>query len=197
MIGEELLNDLAELLKDEMKQQLKIADHIMTGSLSESIEERILTTIDGRKIEIWINDYGIALDQGVPADRIPFTEPSGRGGRSKYIEGLQRFAQLKLGVTDKRKSLGISFEIARKNMYVSPGGMPVKGPSQFIKKTLTENERFLITSDRDEKIRISHFPNSYNIEAYLLKHKEFVGNIAYLSYLQVICCVLIFPKVQN
>jgi hypothetical protein len=90
MIGEELLNDLAELLKDEMKQQLKIADHIMTGSLIESIEDRILTTIDGRKIEIWLNDYGIALDQGVPKDRIPFTEPSGRGGRSKYIEGLQR-----------------------------------------------------------------------------------------------------------
>jgi hypothetical protein len=144
MIGDDLLQDLAELLIEEMRQQLKIADHIMTGSLSESIEERILTTIDGRKIEIWINDYGIALDQGVPADRIPFTEPSGRGGRSKYIEGLQRFAQLKLGVTDQRKSLGIAFAIARKHKYGSPGGMPVKGPTQFIQKTLTATEEEII-----------------------------------------------------
>jgi hypothetical protein len=127
-----------------MRQQLKIANHIMTGDLVESIESRILSTIGGRKIEIWLNSYGIALDQGVPADRIPFTEPSGRGGRSKYIEGLQRFAQLKLGVTDQRKSLGIAFAIARKHKYGSPGGMPVKGPTQFIQKTLTATEEEII-----------------------------------------------------
>lgn len=149
MIGEELLNDLAELLKDEMKQQIKIADHIMTGSLIESIEDRILTTIDGRKIEIWLNDYGIALDQGVPKENIPFTEPSGRGGRSKYIEGLQRFAQLKLGVTDQRKSLGIAFAIARKHKYGTPGGMPSKGPTEFIQKTLTATEEEIIKFAED------------------------------------------------
>lgn len=137
MEANELLNNLAEVLKEEMRQQLKIANHIMTGDLVSSIESRILSTIEGRKIEIWLNDYGIALDQGVPADRIPFTEPSGRGGRSKYIEGLQRFAQLKLGVTDNRKSLGIAFAIARKHKKV---GMPVKGPTQFIQKTLDATE---------------------------------------------------------
>ena len=76
MEANELLNNLAELLKEEMRQQLKIANHIMTGELVESIESRILSTIEGRKIEIWLNSYGIALDQGVPPDRIPFTEPS-------------------------------------------------------------------------------------------------------------------------
>jgi hypothetical protein len=151
MEANELLNNLAELLKEEMRQQLKIANHIMTGSLSESIESRILSTIEGRKIEIWLNSYGIALDQGVPPDRIPFTEPSGRGGRSKYIEGLQRFAQLKLGVSDNRKSLGIAFAIARKHKQV---GMPVKGPTQFIQKTLdaTEDEIIRFSEDWAEAI---------------------------------------------
>lgn len=133
MEANELLNNLAELLKEEMRQQLKIANHIMTGDLVESIESRILSTIEGRKIEIWLNSYGIALDQGVPPDRIPFTDPSGRGGRSKYIEGLQRFAQLKLGVTDQRESLSIAFAIAKKHKKV---GMPVAGPTKFIEKTI-------------------------------------------------------------
>ena len=146
MEANELLNNLAELLKEEMRQQLKIANHIMTGDLVESIESRILSTIEGRKIEIWLNSYGIALDQGVPADRIPFSEPSGRGGRSKYIEGLQRFAQLKLGVTDNRKSLGIAFAIARKHKKV---GMPVKGPTQFIQKTLDATEDDIIRFAED------------------------------------------------
>ena len=146
MEANELLNNLAELLKEEMRQQLKIANHIMTGELVESIESRILSTIEGRKIEIWLNSYGIELDQGVPPDRIPFTEPSGRGGRSKYIEGLQRFAQLKLGVTDNRESLGIAFAIARKHKKV---GMPVKGPTQFIQKTLDATEDDIIRFAED------------------------------------------------
>ena len=35
----------------------------------------------------------------------------------------------------------------------------------------------MLTSDRDEKIRISHYPNAYNIETYLLKHNEFISQI--------------------
>jgi len=146
MEANELLENLAEVLKEEMRQQLKIANHIMTGNLVESIESRILSTIEGRKIEIWLNSYGIALDQGIPPDRIPFTEPSGRGGRSKYIEGLQRFAQLKLGVSDNRKSLSIAFAIARKHKKV---GMPVKGPTQFIQKTLDATEDDIIRFAED------------------------------------------------
>jgi hypothetical protein len=146
MEANDLLNNLAEILKTEMRQQLSIAGHKMTGELMESIESRIQSTITGQKIEIWLNSYGIALDQGVPPERIPFTEPSGRGGRSLYIEGLQRFAQIKLGVTDNRESLSIAFAIARKHKKV---GMPVKGPTEFIKKTLEATESEIIQFAED------------------------------------------------
>ena len=158
-----LLERLAEVLKKEMQNQLRIANHIMTGSLIESIESRILSTIEGRKIEIWIEQYGIALDQGVPADRIPFTEPSGRGGRSKYIEGLQRFAQLKLGVSDNRESLSIAFAIARKHKKV---GMPVKGPTKFIEKTLDATE--------DE---IEKFVEEWSEAVFIAKIESIIQNI--------------------
>lgn len=37
--------------------------------------------------------------------------------------------------------------------------------------------RYLITSDRDEKIRVNNYPNTYNIEMFLLGHKEFVSRM--------------------
>ncbi|XP_057662446.1 tRNA (guanine-N(7)-)-methyltransferase non-catalytic subunit wuho [Diorhabda carinulata] len=41
--------------------------------------------------------------------------------------------------------------------------------------------KYLITSDRDEKIRVSHFPNCYNIASYCLGHTEFVNRLKILK----------------
>ncbi|CAH0396233.1 unnamed protein product [Bemisia tabaci] len=42
-------------------------------------------------------------------------------------------------------------------------------------------DNFIITCDRDEKIRVSHYPNSYNIQTYCLGHEEFVTSINLFS----------------
>ncbi|KAL3274500.1 hypothetical protein HHI36_015882 [Cryptolaemus montrouzieri] len=39
---------------------------------------------------------------------------------------------------------------------------------------VTDCGKYIITCDRDEKIRVSRFPNSYNIQSFCLGHKEFV-----------------------
>lgn len=41
--------------------------------------------------------------------------------------------------------------------------------------------KFVITSDRDEKIRVSHYPNCYNILCYCLGHQEFVTNVSIVN----------------
>jgi tRNA (guanine-N(7)-)-methyltransferase subunit TRM82 len=41
--------------------------------------------------------------------------------------------------------------------------------------------RFVITADRDEKIRVSRFPNSYNIHNFCLGHLDFVTSLSVLS----------------
>ena len=40
--------------------------------------------------------------------------------------------------------------------------------------------KFIITADRDEKIRISHYPNAYNIHNFCLGHSDFVTSIELL-----------------
>ncbi len=46
--------------------------------------------------------------------------------------------------------------------------------SMLLDATVSLCERYLVTCDRDEKIRISCFPNAYNIHIYCLGHTEFV-----------------------
>jgi len=42
---------------------------------------------------------------------------------------------------------------------------------------VTSCGRYVITCDRDEKIRVSHYPNAYNIASYCLGHTEFVSSL--------------------
>lgn len=45
---------------------------------------------------------------------------------------------------------------------------------------VTADERYIITCDRDEKIRVSRYPNAYNIQSYCLGHSEFVTGLSLL-----------------
>ncbi|XP_060573965.1 tRNA (guanine-N(7)-)-methyltransferase non-catalytic subunit wdr4-like isoform X2 [Ruditapes philippinarum] len=46
---------------------------------------------------------------------------------------------------------------------------------------MSSDDKYIITCDRDEKIRISHYPNAYNIHAYCLLHSECVSQVLYLK----------------
>ena len=43
---------------------------------------------------------------------------------------------------------------------------------------------YIVTCDRDEKIRVSRYPNAYNIHCYCLGHTDFVTNIQIVSHLK-------------
>ncbi|KAM3967344.1 tRNA (guanine-N(7)-)-methyltransferase non-catalytic subunit wuho [Aphomia sociella] len=46
----------------------------------------------------------------------------------------------------------------------------------------TQDGKYIITCDRDEKIRVSNYPNTYNIQTFCLGHKEFVNHIELLPH---------------
>jgi len=53
--------------------------------------------------------------------------------------------------------------------------------SMLLDIKMPSNGKYVITADRDEKIRVSKFPNSYNINNYCLGHTEFVTSICFLG----------------
>ncbi|KAF2882581.1 hypothetical protein ILUMI_23598 [Ignelater luminosus] len=49
--------------------------------------------------------------------------------------------------------------------------------SMLLDITMSACGKYVITCDRDEKIRVSCYPNAYNIVSYCLGHKEFVSHV--------------------
>ncbi|CAL7946395.1 unnamed protein product [Xylocopa violacea] len=74
------------------------------------------------------------------------------------------------------------------DVYLFPKNQPENGIlllghlSMLLDVLITEDQKYIITTDRDEKIRVSMFPNSYNIVYYCLGHRKFVTNILELPH---------------
>lgn len=62
-------------------------------------------------------------------------------------------------------------------------GAPILGHlSMLLDVLITEDTKYILTTDRDEKIRVSMFTNCYNIMSYCLGHTKFVTNISELPH---------------
>ncbi|KAF4109338.1 hypothetical protein G5714_010411 [Onychostoma macrolepis] len=56
-----------------------------------------------------------------------------------------------------------------------PGELKLGHLSMLLDVTLSPDDRYIITADRDEKIRVSFRRSPYNIQAFCLGHREFVS----------------------
>lgn len=70
----------------------------------------------------------------------------------------------------------------------SPKGTRILGHLSILLDVLmTPDSKYIITCDRDEKIRVSCYPNGYNIQCFCLGHTEFVTRIGFSSNTLVSC----------
>ncbi|XP_046463302.1 tRNA (guanine-N(7)-)-methyltransferase non-catalytic subunit WDR4-like [Daphnia pulex] len=53
--------------------------------------------------------------------------------------------------------------------------------SMLLAVVVSSDNKFVITSERDEKIRVSCLPNAYNIHSYCLGHTEFITSLAFIQ----------------
>jgi hypothetical protein len=83
---EQILSDPAKYLKEELVQSLTDQGHNNSGRLAESLEVEIGQSAGIMKATIKMLDYGLVIETGVPASRVPFGGQ--RGQFSEYLQGL-------------------------------------------------------------------------------------------------------------
>lgn len=117
------MEDIRKLLIAELSAQ----GHRNTGALEKSLSYDVKREGDSIVAVMTAFEYGLYVEFGVPASRIPYT-PGGRkrGGKSKYIQGLVTFFSHK-GLSP-REALGAAFATARKHKRE---GMPTRGSYAF------------------------------------------------------------------
>jgi len=134
---QKLADALGKFIFVQLTAELKRQGHNLTGALIDSFETKVQEKTDSISIEFLMLSYGTALNKGIKPSKIPYTiggEP--RGGTSKYIQGLIRFAELKFHA-DKRRAKQIAFAIAHKQ---KKKGYPLTGKIGFIDNVLKADE---------------------------------------------------------
>lgn len=123
MIIEQIVIDLMTNIRVNMRDQLAAQGHVLTGNLSKSIVFEVEAgpkEVTGRMLA---EDYGVFVDVGVKASRIPFGgRGRGGGGKSAYIQGLITFWEGR-GLSG-REAVGAAFATAHVH---AREGMPSRG----------------------------------------------------------------------
>jgi len=60
--------------------------------------------------------------------------------------------------------------------------------SMVLDMVCTEDRKYIITADRDEKIRVSLYPNAYSIHSYCLGHTKLISKMKLLSNNHLLSC---------
>ena len=111
----------------ELRKTLIVQGHNLTGNLASSIEAYTLDTLNGYFIRFYWEDYGLPLDTGVPATRIPYTPGSGKKS-SDYIDGLVKYVKQRMNITGDKEAKSVAFAIAYKQKQE---GMSTDGSKRF------------------------------------------------------------------
>jgi hypothetical protein len=108
-----MLNAIGETINRAIIAKWIEKGHHLSGVFESKLRYEI-TEGNPILIEGFGQHYAKYMERGVKAANVPFTPPSGRGGKSAYIEGLARYAEARMGLSGK-EALGAAFAIAHKH----------------------------------------------------------------------------------
>lgn len=83
------------IAEKEIRDELIAQGHNNTGQLIQSIEKLIKETGEGVRGEIYMLERFLYVNNPTSASRIPFSGRTGKGGTSKYIQGLIEYFESK------------------------------------------------------------------------------------------------------
>ncbi len=109
-------------LQKQLRAELLAQSHRATGALIRSIEYDVRLVGITAALVMQYNFYGRFLNNGIPANRIPYTRGSG-AGKSKLIEALVDWALQKRIKRDRKEATSFAHAVAqkwKKTGYPSP-----------------------------------------------------------------------------
>ena len=113
---------VTKIVVRELAVQWARNGHKLTNNLIDSIKVDITNQVSSVLIEVYMNDYGSYMDRGVKNTNIPYSGNGGGGGTSLYIEGLKKYAEMRMGLNGD-EALRAAFAIATKHKQK---GMPLR-----------------------------------------------------------------------
>lgn len=144
----ERYNEFAVELAMQFIDELKDQGHKATGRLIASVVARVSSALDEIDLALSHLDYGIIVNTGVSANRVPYSRGSG-AKTSKFIDALIAWVRLRgiAGGLDKKvKSVAFAIATAMKR-----DGVPTRGSYKF-----TNNGR--------RTMWIDYVYNTYNVK---------------------------------
>ena len=106
------LKKIAQDLIVDLSLELMAQGHKNTGSLISSLSSQIVDLGNSKDLLIYMSDYGLVVNDGVKASKVPYTRGAKRGGKSKYIQGLIDFVKSKGMASGDKEAQSIAFAIA-------------------------------------------------------------------------------------
>lgn len=121
-----VMDDMLDFVMKELRNEIEAQGHNFTGAMSDTMRKEVIDIGNAIEGSIWINSYYKQVNEGVTADRIPFSPGSG-AGKSKYIEALTKYMAQRLGLSE-REALSAAFAVAHKH---KAEGMPTRSSYRF------------------------------------------------------------------
>lgn len=138
-----VLTHLQKAFRDELAQQ----GHTLTGKMRDSINYTLTDASDLIVASMFFEDYGFILENGVAANKIPFSGRTGAAS-SKYILGLIKYFKLRLGYDEKNAKI-MAFKTAMTHRKQGMPSINSYGFSKngrrtgFVKQAINDNEAYI------------------------------------------------------
>lgn len=155
---------IAMRIKENLKKEIKLRGHSLTGELENSISYEVENAVNSIAFVFSYNDYGRIVNNGVKPSKIPYSGRSGRGGTSKYIEALIEYGK-KRGIAES-EAKGFAFAVAAKQ---KKEGMSTKASRRFSKNGKRNAWQDSVLAEIEKQIPVL-------IDKYLFNELELVIN---------------------
>lgn len=126
---EKALNKVGRFILEKLREELLNQGHEATGNLISTLRYDITKDTDGFTLQVFMDEYGIFVNNGVSKSRIAYSRGSGAKS-SLYISALIEWIKQKGIESGEREVKNFAFAIANKHKQE---GMPTSDSSRFSK----------------------------------------------------------------